>query len=415
MFINEHFLKLSANYLFPEIARRVAQFEATHPSLATRIIRCGIGDVTEPLPSAVIHAMHRAVDELADRRTFKGYGPPTGYESVRAAIAEGDYRSRGIEIADDEIFLSDGSKPDASAFLEIVGPGNRIGVPDPVYPVYVDTNVMAGNTGPADSRGAYGGLVPLPGTPSNDFVARPPEEPLDLVYLCFPNNPTGATITREGLERWVEWALEHHAVILYDAAYEAFIRDASLPRSIFEIPRARACAVEFRSFSKNGGFTGVRAGCTVMPRDLSGRTRDGARVALHALWMRRWSTCSNGVSYPVQRAVEALYTQEGRRQAAALVDFYMENASLLLEAMRRCGLPAWGGTNAPYVWVACPDGLGSWDLFDLLLREVQVVVTPGAGFGSRGEGFFRISAFNSRENISEVAARLASLGVLASR
>jgi len=415
MFINEHFLKLSAGYLFPEIARRVATFAESNPTLAPRVIRCGIGDVTEPLPSAVIQALHRAVDELADRRTFRGYGPPSGYEEVRAAIAEGDYRSRGIEIADDEVFLSDGSKPDASAFLEIIGAGNRIAVPDPVYPVYVDTNVMAGNTGASDGRGSYAGLVPLVGTPQNGFVPEPPAQPLDLVYLCFPNNPTGAMIGRDALAHWVRWALEHDAVLLYDAAYEAFIRDPSLPRSIFEIPDARRCAVEFRSFSKNGGFTGLRAGCTVVSKELQGRTRDGRRVALHPLWMRRWSTCSNGVSYPVQRAVQALYSLEGRQQTAALIDFYMGNAAILLRAMRELRLPAWGGSNAPYVWVACPDGLGSWDLFDRLLREAQVVVTPGAGFGPHGEGFFRISAFNSRENITEVAKRLAGLAALAAR
>lgn len=409
MFINEHFLKLSAGYLFPEIARRVSAFAASNPALAPRVIRCGIGDVTEPLPPVVISALHRAVDELAVRETFKGYGPPTGYDDVRRAIAEGDYRSRGIEVADDEVFLSDGSKPDASAFLEIVGAGNRIGVPDPVYPVYVDTNVMAGHTGPSDGRGGYEGLVALPGTPANGFIPEPPEQRLDLVYLCFPNNPTGSVATRAQLTRWVEWATAHDAVLLFDAAYEAFIRDPAKPRSIFEIPGARSCAIEFRSFSKNGGFTGVRAGCTVVPKTLLGRTRDGGRVPLHQLWMRRWSTCSNGVSYPVQRAVQALYTAEGRAQTRALIDFYMENARILRAAVRERGLPTWGGDDAPYVWAQCPEGLGSWDLFDLMLREAQVVVTPGAGFGRLGEGFFRISAFNGRANIEEVGRRLTAL------
>ncbi len=410
MFINEHFLKLAAGYLFPEIARRVAAFAQAHPSLAPRIIRCGIGDVTEPLPPSVIAAMHAAVDELSRRDTFRGYGPATGYDEVRRAIAEGDYRSRGLEVADDEIFLSDGSKPDASAFLEIVGAGNRIGVPDPVYPVYVDTNVMAGHTGPADASGAYEGLVPLVGTPANGFVPEPPSQPLDLVYLCSPNNPTGAVIPRETLARWVEWANRHGAVILYDAAYEAFIRDPSVPRSIFEIPGARDCAVEFRSFSKNGGFTGLRAGCTVVPRSLEGRTRRGDRVPLHGLWTRRWSTCSNGVSYPVQRAVEALYTPQGRRETAALVDFYMGNAAILSRSLREAGFRTWGGVDAPYVWVECPAGTRSWDLFDRLLQDAQVVVTPGAGFGRHGEGFFRVSAFNSREKAEEAARRLAAFG-----
>jgi len=415
MYINEHYLKLSAGYLFPEISRRVAEYAKQHPKEASRIIRCGIGDVTEPLPPAVIAALHHAVDEMAARETFKGYGPATGYDDVRRAIAEGDYRSRGIEITDDEIFLSDGSKPDASAFLEIVGAGNRIGVPDPVYPVYVDTNVMAGHTGSSDGRGGYEGLVTLPGTPENGFVPEPPKEALDLVYLCFPNNPTGAVATRAQLERWVAWATKHRAVILYDAAYEAYIRDPALPRSIFEIPGAARCAVEFRSFSKNGGFTGLRAGCTVVPAAIMGRTRQGKDVSLHQLWSRRWSTCSNGVSYPVQRAVQALYSRDGRAETKALVDFYMENARILKEALRARGDRTWGGDNAPYVWVQCPEGVGSWAIFDHLLRDAQVVVTPGAGFGSRGEGFFRISAFNGRENIEEVGRRLAALSPAAVR
>lgn len=415
MFINEHFLKLSAGYLFPEIARRVSVFADANPSLAPRIIRCGIGDVTEPLPPAVIGALHRAVDELADRATFRGYGPPTGYDDVRRAVAEGDYRARGVEVADDEVFLSDGSKPDASAFLEIVGPGNRIGVPDPVYPVYVDTNVMAGHTGPATESGGYEGLVTLPGTPENGFVPEPPSTDLDLVYLCFPNNPTGAVISRERLERWVTWALDRNAVILYDAAYEAYIRNPACPRSIYEIPEARRCAVEFRSFSKNGGFTGLRAGCTIVPKTVSGRTRDGRRVPLHQLWMRRWSTCSNGVSYPVQRAVQALYGPAGRAETRALVDFYMGNAKILRAALAECGHRTWGGDDAPYLWVQCPEGMTSWEVFDLFLREAQVVITPGAGFGRLGEGFFRISAFNGRANIEEVGRRLTTLRASAGR
>ena len=415
MYVNEHFLKLSAGYLFPEIARRVSVFAHEQPHLAPRIIRCGIGDVTEPLPPAVIGALHHAVDELASRETFKGYGPATAYDDVRRAIAEGDYRDRGIEIADDEIFLSDGSKPDASAFLEIVGPGNRIGVPDPVYPVYVDTNVMAGHTGPSDGRGGYEGLVTLPGTPENGFVPAPPPGSLDLVYLCFPNNPTGAVASREQLQAWVQWAIEHRAVILFDAAYEAFIRNPSMPRSIYEIPGAHSCAVEFRSFSKNGGFTGLRAGFTVVPKALMGRTRDGQRIPLHQLWSRRWSTCSNGVSYPVQRAMQAIYSTDGRAQSKQLIDFYMDNARLLRSAVRARGLKTWGGDDAPYIWAQCPAGLGSWELFDLMLREAQVVVTPGAGFGRLGEGFFRISAFNSRANIEEVGRRLAQLEAVSAR
>jgi LL-diaminopimelate aminotransferase len=400
---------LSAGYLFPEIARRVAAFAEANPGLADRIIRCGVGDVTEPLPPAVIRALHEAVDELARRETFRGYGPATGYDFVRAAIAGHDFRARGLAIQDDEIFLSDGSKPDASAFLEILGAGNVIAVGDPVYPVYVDTNVMAGNTGPARPEGGYEGIVHLPGTPDNGFVPAVPQGRVDVVYLCFPNNPTGAVATHAQLRAWVEYALRNDALILFDAAYEAYIRDPSLPRSIYEIPDAVRCAVEFRSFSKNGGFTGLRAGYTVVPKAVEGLTRGGTRVGLHALWTRRWSTCSNGVSWPVQRAVAALYTPEGVRETKDLVDFYMANARILRAAVKSQGLRVWGGEHAPYVWVQCPEGLDSWGVFDALLREAQLVVTPGSGFGAHGEGFFRISAFNSRANVEEAGRRLAAL------
>ena len=417
-FINDHYLKLAAGYLFPEIARRVAAFADANPSLKGRIIRCGIGDVTEPLPPAAIAAMHAGVDELASRETFRGYGPATGYDFVREAIVQGDFRARGIAIEADEIFLSDGSKPDASAFIEILAAGspaeggNRIAVCDPVYPVYVDNNVMAGNTGAALAGGGYEGLVYLPGTPENGFVPEPPAQPVDVAYLCYPNNPTGAVITRAQLTRWVEWALANDALICFDAAYEAYVRDPSLPRSIYEIPGADRCAVEFRSFSKNGGFTGVRAGYTVVPKAVEGRTRSGERVPLHRLWMRRWATCSNGVSWPVQRAVAALYSPEGRAQMAELINFYMENAAILRQACAAQGLRVWGGEHAPYVWVACPEGLGSWETFDALLTRAQLVVTPGAGFGRHGEGFFRISAFNSRANVIEAGKRLSTLSAV---
>lgn len=417
-FINDHYLKLAAGYLFPEISRRVTAFADANPSLKGRIIRCGIGDVTEPLPPAAIAAMHAGVDELASRETFRGYGPATGYDFVREAIVQGDFRERGIAIEADEIFLSDGSKPDASAFIEILAAGspaeggNRIAVCDPVYPVYVDNNVMAGNTGAALAGGGYEGLVYLPGTPENGFVPEPPAQPVDVAYLCYPNNPTGAVITRAQLTRWVEWALANDALICYDAAYEAYVRDPSLPRSIYEIPGADRCAVEFRSFSKNGGFTGVRAGYTVVPKAVEGRTRSGERVPLHRLWMRRWATCSNGVSWPVQRAVAALYSPEGRAQMAELIDFYMENAAILRQACAAQGLRVSGGEHAPYVWVACPEGLGSWETFDTLLTRAQLVVTPGAGFGRHGEGFFRISAFNSRANVIEAGKRLSTLSAV---
>ncbi len=413
--INEHYLKLAAGYLFPEIGRRVAAFTAAHPELAPRVIRCGVGDVTEPLPEAAIAAMHAGVDELARRESFRGYGPATGHGFVLEAICEADFRSRGLPIQPDEIFLSDGSKPDASAFLEILAAGtpghggNRIAVCDPVYPVYVDNNVMQGNTGPAIAGGGYEGITYLPATPSNGFVPEPPVTPVDVAFLCFPNNPTGAMIDRPRLERWVKWALEHDALICWDAAYEAYVRDPALPRSVYEVPGADRCAVEFRSFSKNGGFTGVRAGYTVVPKAVDGRTSSGERVPLHRLWSRRWATCSNGVSWPVQRGVAALCTPEGRAQMQRLIDFYMGNAAVLRESCIAQGLRTWGGEHAPYVWVECPHGLGSWEAFDLLLHQAQLVVTPGAGFGRHGEGFFRISAFNSREAVEEAGRRLAAL------
>jgi len=408
--INDNYLKLAAGYLFPEISRRVQAFTQANPTLASRVIRCGIGDVTEPLPAAAVTAMHKAVDELSTHDLFRGYPPATGYDFVRRAIADGDFRSRGCTVADDEVFLSDGSKPDASAILEILGPGNRIAITDPVYPVYADTNVMAGNSGSALRGGGYEGFVYLPCTEENAFAPYPPKEHADVVYLCSPNNPTGSVLDRAALTQWIEWAHAHHALILFDAAYADFIRDPSLPQSIYEIEGARRCAVEFRSFSKVGGFTGVRCGYTIVPKELVGAAADGARVALHDLWMRRWATCSNGVSWPVQCAAAALYSAEGRRQTRALTDFYLANASILARACHALGLRAFGATNSPYVWVSCPRGLGSWETFDRLLQDAQVVTTPGAGFGRCGEGFIRISAFNSRANVEEVARRI---GVLA--
>ncbi|MDZ4754053.1 MAG: LL-diaminopimelate aminotransferase [Phycisphaerae bacterium] len=411
-FVIEHYLKLSAGYLFPEIARRVAAFASANPSLAARIIRCGIGDVTEPLPQAAIAAMHAAVDELAHRETFKGYGPGTGYDFVRTAIADGDFRSRGIAIAEDEIFLSDGSKGDCGAVLEILASGggaNRIAITDPVYPVYVDSNVMFGNTGGARADGRYDGLVYMPCTAANNFVADIPAEPVDIVYLCFPNNPTGAMIDRSRLEAWVAYALKNKAIILYDVAYDAYIRDPTLPRSIYEIPGAHECAMEFHSFSKSGGFTGVRCGYTVLPKALHAFTKSGQKVGLNALWTRRWNTRSNGVSYPVQAAAAALYSPQGKAQVKQLVDFYIGNAAILREGCSKLGLRVFGGEHAPYVWVECPDKLKSWDFFDRMLSEANVVITPGAGFGACGEGYFRISSFNSRANVKEVVRRMTTM------
>jgi len=404
-FINDHYLKLKAGYLFPEIARRVRQFTEQNPDKGKVLIRCGIGDVTEPLPVAAIEAMHKAVDELGLRESFRGYGPEQGYEFLRHAIAENDYRKHGISVADDEIFVSDGSKCDCGNILDILGNQNRIAVVDPVYPVYVDTNVMAGHTGPAGDTGAYAGLVYLPCTKENGFVPEIPSSNVDLIYLCFPNNPTGSVATREQLGRWVNYALRAGALILYDAAYEAYITDPAIPHSIYEIPGALDCAIEFRSFSKNAGFTGVRCGFTVLSKSLTLLTSKGEKKMLHPLWNRRFSTKFNGVSYIVQRGAEAVYSEQGQVDVRALIDHYMGNAAILTEALRSTGLEVFGGENAPYVWVATPPGQNGWQVFDKILRDIQVVVTPGAGFGAQGEGYFRVSAFNSAENAREVARR----------
>ena len=408
-YLNENYLKLQAGYLFPEIARRVREFCEKNPKAAKRLIRCGIGDVTEPLPKAAINAIKRAADELGHRETFRGYGPEQGYEFLRSAIAQKDFRDRKIDIADDEIFLSDGSKCDCGFILDILGDQNKVAITDPVYPVYVDTNVMVGHTGAARKDGSYEGVVYLPCTAENNFVPAAPNGHVDLIYLCFPNNPTGAVATREQLASWVDYARQHNALILFDAAYEAYISDRKIPHSIFEIEGARECAVEFRSFSKIGGFTGVRCGFTVMPKRLLARTESGKKLPLHPFWHRRWSTKANSVSYPVQRAAEALYSDEGRKQCRALIEHYMGNANILREACAKIGLDVYGGTNAPYIWVRTPKGLTSWQMFDRMLCEINVVVTPGAGFGAQGEGYVRISAFNSRENAEEVARRLKEL------
>jgi len=404
--LNENYLKLKAGYLFPEIARRVRTFSQENPELAKRIIRCGIGDVTEPLPAAAREAMCRAIDELGARETFHGYGPEQGYDFLRSAIAQHEYRSRGAEIEDDEIFISDGSKCDVANILDIFGHDNRIAIPDPVYPVYVDTNVMAGHTGSADSSGNYAGLIYLPCARENHFMPDLPQESADLIYLCSPNNPTGAVATREQLQQWVNYANEHRAVILYDTAYSDYICDPDIPRSIYEIEGAQSCAIEFKSFSKSGGFTGVRCACAVVPKKLTGQTAEGTSQALHPLWHRRAATKFNGVGYPVQRGAAALYTKDGRAQVQSLIEHYMGNAKILREAAQKVGLEVFGGENAPYLWVSNPSGLTSWEVFDLFLTKAQVIITPGSGFGQCGEGYFRISAFNSRENAVEAAKRL---------
>ena len=402
--VNGNYLKLKAGYLFPEIARRVKAFSEANPEAA--IIRLGIGDVTEPLPEACRTAMKAAIDAMGTREGFHGYGPEQGYLWLREAIASHDFQARGCAISAEEIFVSDGSKCDSSNILDILGEGNRIAVTDPVYPVYVDSNVMAGRTGHADAAGRYGGLTYLPITADNGFTAEIPTEPVDLIYLCFPNNPTGAVASKAQLQQWVDYARAHGALILFDAAYEAFIQNPDLPHSIYEIEGARECAIEFRSFSKNAGFTGTRCALTVVPRGLMGRTATGESVELWTLWNRRQSTKFNGVSYMVQRGAEAVYSPEGQAQVKALVAFYMENAAIIRRELASADLEVFGGEQAPYVWVKTPAGLDSWAFFDQLLQQAHVVGTPGSGFGAAGEGYFRLSAFNSRANVEEAMVRI---------
>ncbi|NER86996.1 LL-diaminopimelate aminotransferase [Moorena sp. SIO3A2] len=402
--INDNYLKLKAGYLFPEIARRVNTFAEANPD--AKLIKLGIGDVTEPLPAACRTAIIKAVEEMGDRATFKGYGPEQGYPWLREKIATHDFQSRGCEIEAGEIFISDGSKCDTGNILDIFGKDNKIAVTDPVYPVYVDTNVMAGHTGDADDSGKYEGLVYLPITAENNFTAEIPSEKVDLIYLCFPNNPTGATASKDYLKTWVDYAKANGSVIFFDAAYEAFITDPDLPHSIYEIDGARDCAIEFRSFSKNAGFTGTRCALTVVPKTLTAKASDGSDVELWPLWNRRHCTKFNGVSYIVQRGAEAVYSEEGQGQVKALVNFYLENAKIICDQLTAAGLTVYGGVNAPYVWVKTPNGLSSWDFFDKLLNTANVVGTPGSGFGAAGEGYFRISAFNSRENVDEAMQRI---------
>lgn len=402
--INENYLKLKAGYLFPEIARRVNAFADAYPDAP--IIKLGIGDVTEPLPEACRSAMIQAVEEMGDRDSFKGYGPEQGYEFLREKIVRYDFQSRGCDIIADEIFISDGSKCDCGNILDIFGHNNTIAVTDPVYPVYVDTNVMAGHTGPGKEDGTYEGLIYLPISAANDFTAEIPSSKVDLIYLCFPNNPTGAAATREYLQRWIDYAHTHGSLLLFDAAYEAYITEDDIPHSIYEIPGARDCAIEFRSFSKNAGFTGTRCAFTVVPKTIRVKASDGTEVDLHRLWNRRQATKFNGVSYIVQRGAAAVYTEAGQKQVRQLIEFYLENARIIREKLSEAGIQTYGGVNAPYVWVKTPHGLSSWDFFDKLLHACNVVGTPGSGFGAAGEGYFRISAFNSRENVETAMQRI---------
>jgi LL-diaminopimelate aminotransferase len=402
--VNSHYLKLKAGYLFPEIARRVQAFSEAHPG--ARILRLGIGDVTRPLPPAAVAGLCEGAEHLSRRETFKGYGPEQGHLFLRELIARHDYGERGVDISPDEVFVSDGSKCDTGNIQEIFEAAARVAVADPVYPVYVDATVMAGRAGPADAAGRYRGIVYMPCREEKGFLPDLPAEHADLMYLCFPNNPTGAVATKEILARWVAYAREHDAVILYDAAYEAFISDPQIPHSIFEVEGARRVAIEFRSFSKTAGFTGTRCAFTVVPRELEGRDAEGNAVSLHRLWSRRHSTKFNGASYPVQLAASRVYTPEGKAQVRELVDYYMENARLIREGLARLGYRVAGGVNAPYIWLATPEGMTSWDFFDALLERARVVGTPGAGFGPAGEGYLRLSAFGERDQVVEAIDRI---------
>ncbi len=401
--INENFSKLQSSYLFVEVARKIREFEQANP--AAEIIKLGIGDVTLPLTPTITEAFEEGVREMARPESFRGYGPEQGYEFLREPIAEHDYRRHGMEISADEIFVSDGAKCDVGNIQELFATDIQVAVQDPVYPVYVDTNVMAGRTG-GNADGRYQGLTYLYAGFENNFMPEPPDHPVDLIYLCFPNNPTGAVAGYDQLSRWVEYARKHKALILFDAAYVAFIRDENLPRSIFEIDGAREVAIEFRSFSKDAGFTGTRCAFTVIPKDCTAYDSSGGAYSVHTMWNRRHTTKFNGVSYPVQRAAAAVYTESGRRETTELADFYLENARIIRETLDTIGLSYTGGTNSPYIWVH-GGGRDSWQLFDLLLNEASLVTTPGAGFGKAGDGFIRISAFNSRENVEEATRRLA--------
>lgn len=404
--VNAHYLKLQRSYLFTEIARRVKAFTAEHPH--ARIIRLGIGDVTRPLPPEVVRALHEATDEMAREETFRGYGPETGYEFLAELIAEHDYGARGVKVAVDEVFVSDGAKSDSANIQEIFAPDSVVALTDPVYPVYLDSNVMAGRAGDLCDDGRYDRVVYLPCTADNRFQPPFPDRPVDLVYLCFPNNPTGAVLTREDLRRWVEWARRADAVLLFDAAYEAYIRDPAVPHSIYEIEGAREVAIEFRSFSKTAGFTGTRCAFTVVPREVRARDAQGQAVELNPLWFRRQSTKFNGVPYVIQKAAAAVYSEVGRREVRALIDYYMENARLIRTGLTAAGLTVYGGENAPYLWLRTPSGVGSWDFFDKLLGEAHVVGTPGAGFGPSGEGYFRLTAFGHRDATEEAVSRIQS-------
>lgn len=405
--INENYLKLKAGYLFPEIGRRVREFAAAHPD--KQIIRMGIGDVTRPLSPAILKAFHEGVEEMGKAETFKGYGPEQGYDFLREAIAVNDYQARGVNIKADEIFVSDGSKCDTGNIQEVFGFNNRIAICDPVYPVYADTTVMSGKTGECQSNGYFEGIIYMPCNEANGFTPELPAERPDLIFLCFPNNPTGTVASKEVLKQWVDYALNNKCIILYDAAYEAFITDPSIPHSIYEIEGAKKVAIEFRSFSKTAGFTGTRCAFTVVPEELVAYDIKGNAHPVKPLWMRRHTTKFNGVSYPVQKAAAAIYTQEGRKEVQETIAYYLENAKIMRKSLEAAGYTVFGGINAPYVWVKTRNGMNSWDFFDKLLNEANVVGTPGSGFGPSGEGYFRFSAFAERSNVEKAMERVTNL------
>ncbi|HEX2952772.1 MAG TPA: LL-diaminopimelate aminotransferase [Bacillota bacterium] len=407
--INENYLLLKSSYLFADIGRRVRNFQDEHPDKP--IIRMGIGDVTRPLAPAIVEHFQQAVAEMGRAETFRGYGPEQGYAFLIREIIAHDYFTHGIHLDEDEVFVSDGAKCDTANIQEIFGLDNTIAVTDPVYPVYIDSNVMAGRSGVQGEDGRYEKIVYLPSTEENGFVPVLPKKPVDIIYLCFPNNPTGTTLTRDQLAKWVAYAREHQAIILYDSAYEAYIREESIPHSIYEIEGAREVAIEFRSFSKTAGFTGTRCAYTVVPKEVMAYDANGKGHSLNPLWNRRQTTKFNGVSYPVQVAATAVYSPEGQRQIKETIDYYMKNAAIIRNSLSNLGLRVYGGVNAPYIWVKTPNNMGSWDFFDLLLNQANVVGTPGVGFGPSGEGYFRITAFNSRENTEEAMTRISKLSL----
>ena len=402
--INEDFLKLPGAYLFSEIAKKVSAFKAEHPEVD--VISLGIGDVTQPLIPAVTEALHKAADEMANRDTFRGYGPERGYDFLRRAIVENDFHARGIDMSEDEVFVNDGAKSDTGNFQELLGRDVRIAVTDPIYPVYIDSNVMGGRTGELMADGHWSNVVYMPCSAENGFTPELPKEPVDVIYLCYPNNPTGTTLPREELRRWVDYAQEHDALIFYDAAYEAYIQNGDIPHSIYEIDGARRVAVEFHSFSKTAGFTGIRCGYTVVPREVAATANDGRRIELNSVWNRRQSTKFNGTCYLSQRAAEAIYTPEGKEQIKETIGYYMQNARLMRETLGGMGLEVYGGTDAPYLWVRTPKGMTSWQFFDEMLHKARVVCTPGAGFGPAGEGYIRLTAFGQHEATKEALKRI---------